>query len=180
VHFRPGGVFPFFGVSASELHNVELSLDLLWGARAAELRERILSAPSPAARLDVLERALLAAARGFGRHRSVAFALQRLTVAPAAHRIADLADAAGVSQRHLVEKFRAEVGMAPKLFARVRRFHEAVRALHGRAQVDWADLAAALGYYDQAHLIAEFRQFCGMSPSAYLAQKGDHLGHLPL
>jgi AraC-like DNA-binding protein len=180
VHFRAGGAFPFFGVPAGELHNLRISLDALWGSRAESLVDQVLAASSPDAKFDVLERALLAAASTLARHRAVAFALQALSSAPHAPSVGEVTDAIGMSQRRFLERFRNEVGMAPKLFARVQRFQSVVQSVHDRAEVDWADVAASCGYFDQAHFIHDFRAFSGFTPTAYLALKGEHRNHVPL
>ena len=85
-----------------------------------------------------------------------------------------------MSQRWFTERFRAEVGMTPKLFARVQRFQRVVQTIHPLAQVDWADVASACGYFDQAHFIHDFRAFSGFTPAAYLALKSVHQNHVPL
>lgn len=181
VHFKPGGGFPFFGVPAGELHNLEVSLDVLWGPKAAELRERVLAAPTADAKFEVLERILLDAARTLARHRAVAFALRELSVVPPARSISDVTDAIGMSQRCFIERFRHEVGMTPKLFSRVQRFQQVVKTVHPLHEVDWADIAAACGYFDQAHFIHDFRSFSGFTPAAYLALKDSkHQNHVPL
>ena len=180
AHFRPGGAFPFLGVPAGELHNLDVTLEALWGARAGELRERILAAPTHQARFELLEATLLAAARSFARHPAVAFAVRELSCVPQARSVGDVIDALGLSQRHFIERFRHEVGLTPKLFSRVRRFQEVVRRVHGRREVDWSDLALACGYFDQAHFINDFRAFSGLSPTTYLAWKGEHQNHVPL
>lgn len=180
AHFKPGGAFPFLGVPAGELHNLDVSLDALWGAAAEELRERILAAPTPRAKLQVLERALLARARSFERHPAVAFALREFDAVPQARTVTDVTRAVGLSQRRFIERFRHEVGLTPKLFCRVRRFQEVVRQVHRAREVDWADLALACGYFDQAHFINDFRAFSGLSPTTYLAWQGDHQNHVPL
>jgi AraC-like DNA-binding protein len=72
------------------------------------------------------------------------------------------------------------VGLAPKVFCRVRRFQRVLRMLHKTTQVDWADVALECGYYDQAHFIHDFQSFCGLTPSAYLAAATPHLNHVPL
>jgi len=180
VHFRPGGAFPFFGVPAGELHNFELSLDLLWGSRAAELREQILAAATADAKFDVLEQTLLCTARTLARHRAVAFALRELSVVPQTRTIAEVTDAIGMSQRCFIDRFRDEVGMTPKLFARVQRFQEVVKTVHPLREVDWADVAAACGYFDQAHFIHDFRAFSGFTPAEYFARKSEHQNHVPL
>jgi AraC-like DNA-binding protein len=77
----------------------------------------------------------------------------------------------GVSPRQLERRFKTRVGMSPKYFARIRRFQRVFRAMEGGG--GWVDVAAACGYYDQAHLIRDFRAFAGEAPSHLLA--GDDL-----
>jgi len=180
VHFKPGGAFPFLGVPAAELHNLDVSLDVLWGGRARELRQRILEAPTPGARFAVLERALLGAARSLARHPAVVFALEEFQRVPHARSVAEVTDAVGLSQRRFIDRFRDEVGLTPKLFCRVRRFQEVVRRVHGEGGVDWADVALSCGYFDQAHFIHDFRAFSGLTPTTYLAWKTEHQNHVPL
>lgn len=181
VHFKPGGARPFFRHPASDFRNAHVALDALWGARAGELRERLLAAPAPAGKFRLLEQALLAAAtRPLARHPAVAFALREFRRAPHALTIADVTGRVGLSGRHFGELFGAEVGLTPKLFCRVRRFQTLLQRIEAGRPIDWADLAAACGYYDQAHCIRDFRAFSGLSPTAYLAQRGEHPNHVPL
>jgi AraC-like DNA-binding protein len=60
----------------------------------------------------------------------------------------------------------------------VQRFQGALRRAHRRASVDLADLAAAAGYFDQAHLTHEFNSLAGMSPSVLLAGRTEFLNHV--
>jgi AraC-like DNA-binding protein len=181
VHFRPGGAFPFFGVPAGELHNVRVSLDSLWGSNAALLVEEVLAGSSPAVKFDVLERLLLSTARTFTRHPAVDFALRELSV-PLLHgsTITDVAAAVGMSQRRSLERFGGEVGLAPKLYARVQRFQAVVATVQTLRDVNWTQIAAACGYFDQAHFIHDFRVFSGFTPTQYFALKGSDLNHVPL
>jgi AraC-like DNA-binding protein len=180
VHFKPGGAFPFFGLPAGELHNAQVPLELLWGPAAARLRQQIFAATTPEAKLALLEQALLAVAGSFARHRAVAFALRQLSTVPQAHTVAGLADEVGMSQRSLIARFRDEVGLTPKLFARVERFQAVVRSVQRLRAVDWADVAVACGYFDQAHFIHDFKSFSGFTPAAYLVLRGEHQNHVPL
>ena len=181
VHFRPGGAFPFFGVPAGELHNARVSLDALWGADAALLVEQVLVGSSPAGKFDVLERLLLSAARTLTKHPAVNFALRELS-APLLHgsSISKVAVAIGISQRRFLERFRREVGMSPKLYARVQRFQAVVETVHTLRDVNWTEIAATCGYFDQAHFIHDFRAFSGFTPTQYFALKGSDLNHVPL
>ena len=117
VHFKPGGAFPFFDPPASELHNRLVSLDDLWGALAAQLRERLLEAPTPQAKLRILEETLLAqAARRLHRHPAVAFALGEFHGLPQTRSIADVTAQIGLSAKRFIQLFSGEVGLTPKLF----------------------------------------------------------------
>jgi AraC-like DNA-binding protein len=180
VHFKPGGAFPFFGVPAGELHNVRVSLDALWGPNAALLVEQVQAGSSPAAKFAVLERVLLSAARTLTRHRAVDFALRELAIPLEQRSIPEVAGAIGMSQRRFLDRFRGEVGMAPKLYARVRRFQAVVATVQNLRDVDWTDIAAACGYFDQSHFIHDFRAFSGFTPAQYFARRGADLNHVPL
>jgi AraC-like DNA-binding protein len=180
VHFHPGGAFPFFEFPASELHNVRISLEALWGAKARLLVDEVRAAATPDAKFDVLERTLLAAARSLNRHRAVTFALQALSDVTHGRSVAEVTGAIGMSQRRFLERFRGEVGLTPKLFARVQRFQAVVAAVHSLREVSWTDIAADCGYFDQAHFIHDFRAFSGFTPSAYFALKSLHRNHVPL
>jgi AraC-like DNA-binding protein len=83
-----------------------------------------------------------------------------------------VADDLGVSERHLRRMFRETVGVGPKAFAKLMRFHRALRVAREDGRASWASIAAAAGYYDQAHLIAEFRAIAGVTPRALLAELG--------
>jgi transcriptional regulator GlxA family with amidase domain len=76
----------------------------------------------------------------------------------------------GVSERHLRRVFHEAIGVSPKTFAKVTRFRRAVRAARAQAHASWATIAAAAGYYDQAHLINEFHAIAGVTPSALLGE----------
>jgi AraC-like DNA-binding protein len=179
VHFKPGGVFPFLGVPAGEVRDLTLSLDALWGARAAELQERLLGEATLGAKFLVLEQALLPAARLATSHPAVPFALSRWSQRPT-EAVVELAEAAGVSQRHFIDRFRNEVGLSPKRFCRVRRFQQVIELVHEQQAVDWADVAAACGYFDQSHLTHEFRELSGFTPAVYFSLKTEHRNHVRL
>jgi AraC-like DNA-binding protein len=180
VHFKPGGAFRFFDMPADELANQQIPLAELWSGDAEALRERLIAAQSPADRFTVIETVLKRRlCLGRKASRAVPFALRQITEDYTQRSMAALADEIGLSQRRFIQLFRAEVGLTPKAFARVRRFQEALNRLSGSAQPNWADLAIDCGYYDQAHFIHDFKEFCGLSPARFYASRGEHLLHLP-
>lgn len=181
VHFKPGGAFPFFELPAGELHNLHVGLDDLWGAVAHDLREQLLAATTPTAKFRVLEKYLLAQTiKPLARHPAVRFALDEFHSAPQARAIAEITDQIGLSARRFIQVFSDQVGLTPKLFCRVQRFQEALRQVGMSAEVDWADVAASCGYFDQAHFIHDFQSFSGFTPTAWLALRGEHQNHVPL
>ncbi|GAB3738940.1 hypothetical protein GCM10027598_67760 [Amycolatopsis oliviviridis] len=73
------------------------------------------------------------------------------------------AAAAGVSERQLRRRFLVAVGLSPKAYARVVRLHRAMALARSASAPDWADIAVRSGFYDQPHMIAEFRRAVGSS-----------------
>jgi AraC-like DNA-binding protein len=178
VHFKPGGAFPFFRLLWDELANTHVPLEALWRGSAAEPRERLLTAASSEDKFSSLERSLLALlAPPAAGHGAVAAALGHFRGVPQAGKIADLAEAIGLSQRRLTQLFSDEVGLTPKVFCRVLRFQHALRRIGRSPPSDWTNLALACGYYDQAHFNHDFRNFCGLAPTAYLSRRGEHVNH---
>lgn len=84
--------------------------------------------------------------------------------------IGQIVQEVGWSQRHLIDRFRHEIGVSPKVLARILRFGGVVRALKGaRPPFSLADLAVSSGYYDQSHLHRDVREFAGTTPAALAA-----------
>jgi len=194
VHFKPGGAFPFLNVPAGDLEGTHAALDELWGPSAVELRERLIEAPSTAERFSVLDaflRARLAmqqAARSSKRCEAVALAVRAFDD-PSLRRVTEVNERTGLSPKRLISIFRDEVGLRPKAFWRVRRFQAALQRIeHARIarvqptalRIRGAELAAELGYCDQAHFNREFHAFTGLSPSAYLAQGVERPNQVPM
>lgn len=174
VRFRPGGAFPFLGTPASELADAHVDLEALWGTSAIELRERLCAAKTPAERFNLLEKALVAHLfRPLERHDAVRFALDTFGRADSDLAIRDVARDAGLSQRRFIQLFAREVGMSPKLFCRVRRFRQALETVRQAAVPNWAQVAVDCGYYDQSHLIHDFRFFSNLSPTEYVRQRSE-------
>lgn len=168
VRFRPGGLAPFLGIPLDEITDRVVRLDELWGAQGSALRDALLEARSDEQRVALVESALLeraARAPEPARARLVRRAMAVLGDPARAIRVDALASTLCVSDRHLRRAFSEVVGIGPKAFARQARLHRAIRRMHGRTT--WTALAADAGYYDQAHMIAEFRDLVGTTPAAF-------------
>ncbi|HZU32186.1 MAG TPA: AraC family transcriptional regulator [Candidatus Angelobacter sp.] len=181
IHFKPGGIFPFFKLPADELQNQHISLQDLWGAEGGMLRERLLEAPTPQAKLKTLETCLLAqACQPLERHPAVGFALELFSTGNTSLAIADVSEQIGISSRRFIQLFSNQVGLTPKLFCRVRRFQQVLKKVRTGAEFDWTEIAADCGYYDQAHFIHDFKAFSGINPTTYLLSNTEHLNHVPI
>lgn len=135
----------------------------------------------PGAGCHLLEQAHLSrVARPLARHPAVALALADFQRRPQARVIAAAQARTGLSHSRFLRLFRDEVGLPPKLFCRIWRLQRLLRAIDHRRRVAWAEVALRCGYFDQPHLIHDFRAFAGLSPRAYLARRGAHRNHVVL
>ena len=179
VAFKPGGTAAFMRVPASEARDLDVDLGDLWPRDlAGSLREQLLAAPTADARLEQLESALLRVWRGYTGHDAVAYAVGTFTARPAVASVSTVMASIGMSQRRFIERFSAEVGLTPKRFCRVRRFQHAIAMAHAGGDVDWTSVALDCGYYDQSHLIHDFREFSGLTPTEYTTAQTPFRNHV--
>ena len=178
VVFRPGGAQPFFDPAADEFYDRAVPLDQLWNSASGNLHDCLLEAPGPPARLHVLEAELQ---RRLGEprelHSAVRYALGEFGRDPLVTRVLQVARDTGFSRRRLTGLFREQVGLTPKLYCRLRRFQQLVSRIASGAPINWAQMSLDGGYYDQAHMAHEFREFSGVSPGAWLASERPFLNH---
>ncbi|MFE2147173.1 helix-turn-helix domain-containing protein [Streptomyces sp. NPDC059456] len=171
IELTPLGAYRLFAVPMCELTNRVVGLSDVLGPGAEALAGRLAATADWAARFDLLDVALSARiARGPDPAPEVAQAWRLLVRADGAMPVARIAAEVGWSQGHLVRRFTEQVGLTPKMSARVLRFHRAVRLL-ARDGADLSGVAAACGHYDQAHLNREFRALAGTTPGRMAAAR---------
>jgi AraC-like DNA-binding protein len=183
ILFHPGGTLPFFPADTHIFTNRETSLEDLWGNASENLRDDLREAPTPAQKFTLLESALLLRLhQSKTQHRSplIDFALTSLQRSPGTTTIAELTRQIGLSPRRLSQLFREQVGVSPKLYCRIQRFQQVVKAMHSGLDIPWAELALTCGYYDQSHFANDFHAFSGLSPTAYSASKRPWSNHIML
>jgi AraC-like DNA-binding protein len=174
VRLRLGATEAVLGVPASAIAGRIVALEDLWGdAVTRRFLDRLAAARSTLGATAVVERELaerLAATDGRRACPQLALeAAERLASATVSAVAADL----GVSERHLRRVFREAIGVSPKAFAKLMRFHRALRAAREDGRARWGSIAVETGYYDQAHLIDEFRAIAGVTPRALLDEVGE-------
>jgi len=181
VVFRAGGTVPFAAPPAHELSEADMPLEFLWGRSSVHrVRDQLLSAASPDAALGRLEAALQQVRREKTAHPAVQYALSTFRAQPSVARVREVTDEIALSPKRFIERFKADVGVTPKRYCRLLRFQGVVARAHngGQTPIDWAALALDGGYFDQAHLIHEFREFSGLTPTAYEAHRTTFQNHV--
>ena len=166
VAFTARGTFPWLGERMDGLSDRIIALADAVGDGALALREQLLNTASLEARFKLVEQWLLARFKPRNIvHPGVRWAVDRIAAAGGKVTIEELAAQSGFSRKHLGNLFQQQVGMGPKALARVHRFRGALDILNrANGEVPWSALAEQCGYYDQSHLINEFRRFTGFSP----------------
>lgn len=181
VHFRPGGAAALLGGALADLRNRTVALDGLWGTDADDLRDWLRHAPDAPERLRRLEAFLVRRLRpGAAPDPLVADALARFQQHPALATVSPVQRASGLSPQAFTARFERAVGLTPKRFARVQRFHSLVRRLAAGPPADWAEAALDAGYADQPHLIRDFGRLAGITPVAYCPVSAEQPEHVAL
>jgi AraC-like DNA-binding protein len=165
LRFQPGMAREFLGIDACELRDRTVPLDAVIGRRCRALRERLDRAASDTERRDLL---LDAVARCEAGTDPVRLAIAGLTRSHGETDVDWLARKAGLSTRQFRRRCQTECGVGPKHLARILRFRRACRlATEGES---WLRVAAEAGYFDQAHLIRDFREFTGAAPMSVFSK----------
>ncbi|GGI44776.1 AraC-like DNA-binding protein [Agromyces flavus] len=169
VHFRPWGLAPFLPISAAKLCDRPATVEQIWGGPAvAALRDRLTSAGTPDEMLRLLEQELVRRLRAIDGLDIVRQLGAAILETGGAGPISDLGVASRASSTYLAKRFKEVIGVTPKRLARSCRFTATVLALDVARPIDWGDIAARAGYFDQSHFVHEFREFTGLTPTRYV------------
>jgi AraC-like DNA-binding protein len=170
VFLEPAGVRVLLGVPAGELATRVFALSDVWGRqRSAELVERLSGAPSWQRRFDVLDDTFTRTLSSVERPVRLRRAWQDLA-ANGQMPIDELARSIGWSRQHLAASFRLEFGVTPRTARRIFRFEQACWLIK-TARPRLADVAAACGYQDQAHMTHEWNALAGCAPRTWIANE---------
>ena len=176
VTLRPGGLAALLHRPAPEFRDRIVDLDR-HVPDADRMHEAILATDTPAEAFDQVERWLVS---HFDPSLAPSRAIEKaIDALEQGEPVDDVADATGLSPRRFREHFLRVVGVPPKQWALLCRFQELLRMVRQEQAPDWASLAVACGYYDQAHMIRDFRRFAGLTPGSYSPRDHDDVNHVP-
>jgi AraC-like DNA-binding protein len=170
MDLAPLGAYTLLGLAMDEINGLNVDLNDLLGADGRRLADQLRDAANWSDRFALVDAALLRRLETVPQPSpEVGRAWQLLVVTAGAMPISRIARDVRWSHKHLITKFKEQIGLAPKTAARLVRFDTVWRRIDERPK-RWERIAADAGYADQAHFIRDFREFTGTTPSAYLAE----------
>lgn len=175
VRLQHGGLYRLLGIPTDELRDQSVDATTVLSGYFTEIQAQLTFCRDMAACVAVIEPYLLRLAtaqkKGVRPSAAVSELVSRIedTLAPSS--IRDLSDKIFLSRRQLERNFIREIGTTPKLFSRMIRFTHLLKYKDRFPDVNWANLAYEFHYADQMHLVRDFREFLGVPPSRFLAEK---------
>jgi AraC-like DNA-binding protein len=165
VRFKPGGAYRFVQFPLGSLTDNNIPTAEIWGREGDHLEDAVLEAGSNIRRQQLVEEFLVGKLERSVPRRRLEVTIAEIIRSRGQTRVHHLAKQIGLSQRQLEREFRASVGLSPKALARILRFQNLLRLVGEGPLREWAYLAVEGGYADQPHMVREFREFAGQSPS---------------
>ncbi len=173
VVFEPTGFFRLFHVSPWELRNYAHDCRDVLGAEIAELHARLCAARDMHERVCLIESFLLRRVDRALPRSGMQYAADLLIQSRGRATLSAVAASLGLSDSSWRRHFTTQIGVAPKRYQRMLRFHHAVALKRDLPGLSWTDVCQEAGFYDQSHFIAEFREMGGASPSRFMAELAD-------
>jgi AraC-like DNA-binding protein len=164
VAFQPGGLYRLLKIPMYELYDRPYNAEDILGPALREINERLRAATSQYQMKTIVQDYLLTKLAHFplsGFERSAKFMLQNVALA----NLDQAVDLSCLSLRQFERKSKELMGYSPKFFQRLIRFSQAYRLKVSHPDKSWTQIGFASGYYDQMHMIRDFKVFAGANPS---------------
>ena len=171
VVFQAFGAKAFFEMPMYELSDTIVSADDLNSKALLELEDKILNCSDDSACINYIERYLIKLLHPYKdyNYKRIHSAIEKINLGENGISVSKLADSICLSEKQFQRIFAEHVGIGPKEFMRIVRFHKALYTLQCNPNSDFTSLAYICGYYDQAHLTNEFKAFSGYNPGQYIS-----------
>jgi methylphosphotriester-DNA--protein-cysteine methyltransferase len=168
IQFRPAGFHRLFRMPMDEFADQAFEARSVIGPKLGDFEQQLACTSSFGERACVASAFLLGCLADRSGGDAVATVANRFLSEPGALGVADAAAEAGLSVRQFERRFSEQVGVPPKLYARVVRFNAALEAKMSTPRRLWTDIAHDFGYYDQMHMVRDFEDFTGENPTAFI------------
>lgn len=175
IKFRAGGFYPFWRQDIADLTGTTVAAAALLSSDTDRWMHDILDANDDAGMASRAESMLLARLPSRDEQAELAADIVRQVIEDREIiRVEQMSELSGLSIRQLQRLFRKYIGVTPKWIIKRFRLQEVAARLEQDAAVQWAELAVQYGYFDQAHLIKDFKSVLGKSPVEYRKQAASH------
>lgn len=169
IRFQPSGMTPFISSSMHAITDARVPAEDVF-ADIDQLIEAVVEASNDQQRIAACKRYLIRSLNLDRQSLSVRRALESIMLTRGRISVEALATLMGISRRSLELAFQKEVGASPKMYCRITRFRHVFDAISETSpSVNWVQIAVDSGFFDQSHLIRDFRRFAGDSPTSFLA-----------
>jgi AraC-like DNA-binding protein len=165
VIFQPGGLFKLLSMPLHSLTDQDYEGRSVIGPGVDELADQLAASRSSVERVRISDKYFLERSQD-PCSRDISALAGRLRMHPGNLKVVDLAREAGLSTRQLERRFLEQIGMSPRMYARVARFEAALRLKRETPGLRWTRIAHELGFHDQMHMLRDFRKLSGATPSS--------------
>ena len=165
IMFKPCGLYRLLGIPLCEIVDRDFDARLMLGKEVDDIIEKLLNACSNEKRNHIIQDYLLGKLAKLKPALLIDRAMLYLVSTNGNLSMDLLASKSSLSVRQLERQSLERVGLSPKCFARIIRFSEAYKFKECHPHCSWIEIAYRFGYYDQMHLIRDFRHFTGVNPS---------------
>jgi AraC-like DNA-binding protein len=178
IRFLPWGASRFLGMPMAEVRDAFLPLDSVIAGGMEELADRLAASPPEGWAETIFESLRNALKDRLGSRRPLSkFAVEEISSRAGRVSVRMLARRLHVSERHLERVMRRDVGLPPIILARILRLQAALQVMRGVPCRPLGEVAVRAGYYDQSHMVREFRRLVGCSPSQLRAAEYELTSH---
>ncbi|MEC7263479.1 MAG: helix-turn-helix domain-containing protein [Bacteroidota bacterium] len=170
VDFLPGGLFRMLGIPMYELFDGGFDALDFFGAEMRSINEQLQNVLTLWEGKNIVEKFLLNQLTKIKETLPFDGAMRVLLTHNGNISIKQAASLSCLGLKQFERKCKERIGMNPKLFARILRFSKAYRLHESCPQFSWTQIAYQAGYYDQMHMIKDFKTFAGVNPSVIQQQ----------
>ncbi len=168
IRFAPGAASMFLDLPINLLNDECVELESFW-PDSKSIDDQLNSVSETNRRIAIVENCLSQKLKASSPQWTVAHdVVKAVTANPIQCNVAALSKSYGLSRQHLTRLVKATCGLGPKQLARIMRLQMLFEHLKSKPNVNWSLLAADFGFFDQSHLIREFRELVGTTPDDYL------------
>ncbi len=166
---KPFSLFSLFGISAKELTDYPIDLNLLHQAKANELKEQLLNATDTNGMLTLLDNYIFSLiVKSKSETGLLQFATSIILKKPSKDSLVKAQNELCVTERTFQRMFENKIGISPNLYRRITQFNSAFQQINTRRFTTLSDVAFENGYADQSHFNRAFKEFTNITPKEYL------------